>query len=502
MHLKNSSTIAKITAAGVFTLCGCSDSGQKTAKLKNTKPNIIYILADDLGYSELGCYGQEKIKTPSLDKLAADGIRFTQHYSGSTVSAPSRCVLLTGKHTGNSFVRDNYEMGGWADDDEGGQLALPPGTFTIGSMLKDIGYKTAAIGKWGLGGPGSEGVPNNHGFDLFYGYLCQKQAHNYYPSHLWLNQEWDTLANEYFMPHEKLKGDENDPRSYDKFKGEDYSLDKMGDKALEFIKNNKNNPFFLYVPFTVPHVSLQVPDEYIEEYGYDFPETPYKGEKGYLPHQFPRAAYAAMITRMDAIIGEIVKLVKNLGLDDNTLIMFSSDNGTTFNGGSDAEFFESVKPLSGLKCSVYEGGIRVPMIACWPGKIKPGVVSDHISAFWDVLPTISEITGAETPADIDGISMLPTLFGKGNQKKHDYLYWEYHSRGSSQAVRMDEWKAVVNNITNTPEKVIELYNLKDDIAEKNDVSQENPEVIEKIKEILNSRTESHIERWNFKKKTK
>ena len=457
------------------------------------KPNIIYILADDLGYGELGCYGQKKIRTPHIDKLAAEGMRFMQHYSGSPVCAPSRCSLLTGKHTGHCYIRGNDEMPErgdvWHDPELEGQRPILPGTETIGKMMQEAGYVTGIIGKWGLGGPKSTGEPNRQGFDHWYGYLCQRIAHNYYPTHLWRNGEKHILkGNRYFFPHQKLpkERDPYDKSSYAEYKGEQYSMDQMFEEALWFINRYKDLPFFLYLPFPVPHVSLQVPEDSLVDYEGTFPETPYKGEKSYLPHPTPRAAYAAMITRMDEGIGKIMALLKKTGIDDDTIVFFSSDNGPTFNGGTDSEFFNSAGPLRGLKVSVNEGGIRVPMIARWKGHIRPGSVTEHISAFWDVMPTLADITGAETPEDIDGLSFLPTLLEQGNQKQHEYLYWEL--RGN-QAVRMGDWKAIKNRV----DKKIELYNLKNDIYEQHNVAYAYPEIVKKIEEIMRTaRTESNL----------
>jgi arylsulfatase len=413
-------------------------------KKNQPPPNIIYILADDLGYGELGNYGQKKIKTPNIDSLASQGMKFTQHYSGSPVCAPSRCVLLTGKHTGHAYIRDNDEMPErgdvWHDPSLEGNRPLLPNTTTIGTLLQKKGYSTGAIGKWGLGGPANAGEPNQQGM-----------AHNYYPTHLWKNGEKDLLeGNEYFFPHQKFPEDKDplDEASYDDYKGQTYSMDAMVAEALTFIKKNKTSPFF---------------------------------------HPTPRAAYAAMITRMDREIGKILALLEELGLAENTLVMFSSDNGPTFNGGTDSAFFESAGPLRGLKTMLYEGGIRVPMIARWPGKIQPGSETDHISAFWDVLPTITDIVGCDPQDNIDGISFLPSLLGHDKkQKKHEYLYWEYNGK---QAVRMDNWKAYRPGF----EESIELYNLEDDIGEQNDLAPKHPEIVAKIEEILQTaRTESEL----------
>lgn len=458
---------------------------------RQTKPNFIFILADDLGYGELGCYGQELIQTPNIDRLASEGMRFTQFYSGSPVCAPSRCVLLTGLHTGHSYVRDNYELGGFLDEEEGGQLPLPAGTTTLATILQHNGYITGAIGKWGLGGPGSSGIPTRQGFDFFYGYLCQKQAHNYYPTHLWRNEEWDTLDNEFFHPHQEFEGDPDELADFEKYKGKDYSQDLMAAEALNFIRNNTDHPFFLYLPFTVPHLSLQVPDESLAIYKGKFDEEPYLGEDGYLPHPFPKSAYAAMITRMDKHVGQILDLLKELKLEKNTIIMFSSDNGATFLSQVDTEFFNSHGGLRGHKGNLYEGGIRVPFIARWPGKISPETVSDHIGGFQDIMPTILDIAGIEVPDAIDGVSIVPELTGKNNQPDHEYLYWEYRSGGGWQAIRADHWKALRKGIRTDPDAPIELYDLGNDFIENKDVATEHPEIVAKMKEImLNARVPS------------
>ena len=485
---------AVVACSGFMTRCQTSSK----------KPNIIFILADDLGYGELGCYGQTKIRTPSIDKLAASGMRFTQHYSGSPVCAPSRCTFLTGKHTGHSYIRDNDEMGErgdvWHDPNLEGQRPLLSNTKTIATMLQREGYTTACIGKWGLGGPESTGHPNKQGFDFYYGYLCQRVAHNYYPTHLWRNEEKDVLeGNDYFYPHQRLPEDMNpdDKASYASYSGSQYAPDLMVKEAVEFIRSNKDRPFFLYFATPIPHVSLQVPEDSLHEYEGVFPETPYRGERGYLPHRTPRAAYAAMITRMDDHIGRIMDLLEELGLSDNTIIFFTSDNGPTFNGGTDSTFFNSADSLRGLKCEVYEGGIRVPMIVRWPGKIRAGTMTDHVSALWDVMATLADITGVKTPEDTDGISFLPTMLGQDQQREHDYLYWEYFGR-PAQAVRWGDWKGVRLKAKSNPEGPIELYDLKNDVGEKNDVARQNPKIVKKVEAIMASRTPSEFDKWNFK----
>ncbi|HIJ52889.1 MAG TPA: sulfatase-like hydrolase/transferase [Planctomycetes bacterium] len=455
-------------------LSGCANATQRIRFGANRKkPNIVYIIADDLGYAEVGCYGQKKIKTPNIDKLASQGMKFTQHYSGNPVCAPSRCVLMTGKHSGHSQVRGNKQVGGnegWKlGATTGGQWPLKAGTITVAKILKDAGYRTGAFGKWGLGRVGTTGDPNKQGFDHFFGYICQRQAHTYYPNHLWRDGkvQW-------------LEGNKDG-------KEQDYSHDLIANEALKFIKTYRGKPFFLYVPFTIPHVALQVPEDSLAEYKGKWPDPPYTGDKGYFPHQNPRACYAAMVTRMDRDVGRIMSLLKDLNLEDNTIVMFTSDNGPTFNGGSDSAFFESARPLRGLKGSVYEGGIRVPFIVRWPGKIKAASTSEHICAFWDFLPTCCDTLGVDAPGDIDGISILPTLLGKpGKQKKHKYLYWELRGR---QGVRMGKWKAVRTN----PNQKIQLYDLNKDIGEQNDVADANPKITAKMAELMiTARTKSDV----------
>ncbi len=471
-----------------------TDLGASVPALGGRAPNVVLILADDLGYGELGSYGQEKIRTPNLDRLADEGMRFTQHYSGSPVCAPSRCVLLTGLHTGHAYIRDNDEMSErgdvWRDLSLEGQRPLPADSYTVGSLFQEAGYVTGAIGKWGLGGPASEGHPNRQGFDHWYGYLCQRMAHNYYPPHLWRNGDMDVLeGNEYFHPHQRMPegADPGDPASYEPYRGGDYSMDLMVEEAVTFIRENRERPFFLYLPFPVPHVSIQVPDDSVDEYEGAFPETPYLGERGYLPHPKPRAGYAAMITRMDREIGRIMELLEELDISDNTLVLFTSDNGPTFNGGTDSDFFESAGPLRGLKTQLYEGGIRVPLIARWPGRIAPGTTSDLPSAFWDYLPTFADLLGVLLPGETDGKSILPTLLGRTpEQQEHEYLYWEFQGR---QAVRMGRWKGYRSGV-NSP---IELYDVDVDIGEATDVAGGSPEVVERIAEIMVSeRTPSEL----------
>ncbi|MEN6425632.1 MAG: arylsulfatase [Phycisphaerales bacterium] len=438
-----------------------------------TRPNVVFILADDLGYADVGCYGQKKIRTPHIDKLAAAGMRFTQSYSGNPVCAPSRCTLMTGLHTGHSQIRDNKQVGGdegWKlGSTVGGQWPLTEGTFTVGHLFQRAGYVTGAFGKWGLGRVGTSGDPQRQGFDHFFGYICQRQAHTFYPNHLW--RDGDVCWIE-----ENKNGAERV-----------YSHDVIADEVIAFIRSNKDRPFFLYVPFTIPHVALQVPADSLAEYSGQWADPPYDGSKGYVPHAHPRACYAAMITRMDRDVGRIMAQLEELGLDESTLVFFSSDNGPTYAGGADTAFFESAGPLHGLKGSVWEGGIRVPFIARWPGRIEPGSESDHVCAFWDFLPTCAEFLGEQPPAGIDGISILPTLLGRPEQqKKHEHLYWELSNQ---QAVRMGDWKA----LRLKPGQKIQLFNLRIDPGEQKDVADEHPDIVARAEAVfLNGRTESEV----------
>ena len=490
--------ILATAAAGAATLVAAQQRRPERAPSAE-RPNIVFVLADDLGYGELGSYGQKKIRTPRLDRMAAEGMRFTQFYSGSTVCAPSRGTLLTGLHTGHAYVRDNQELGGFLDEEERGQIALPPDHPTVARWLRARGYATAVIGKWGLGGPQSTGVPTKQGFDFFFGYLDQKQAHNYYPTHLWRNEERYPLRNAYFSPHQTLEGDPRDPKAYEKYRGTDYAIDFMTREATDWLRANRSKPFLLYFAPTIPHVALQVPEAALKEYDGRFPETPYTGDKRYLPQRTPRAAYAAMITYLDAQVGRILDTLKEIGADERTLVIFTSDNGATFDvGGAPTAFFESNGPLRGHKTNLYEGGIRVPMIARWPGRIRAGATSDHVGANWDMWSTVAELAGGEPPEKTDGISIVPTLLERGTQRRHETLYWEFHSQGSSQAVRMGRWKGIRNNAKANPNGPIELYDLETDPAEKADVSSKHPDIVRRIADIMReSHTPSQLARWNF-----
>jgi arylsulfatase A-like enzyme len=462
-------------------------------------PNFIVVLADDLGYGDVGAYGQRRIRTPRIDRIAAEGMRFTQFYSGSTVCAPSRATFLTGRHTGHAYVRDNHELGGFLDEEERGQLALPPNHPTVARWLKERGYATAVVGKWGLGGPGSTGVPTRQGFDFFFGYLDQKQAHNYYPTHLWRNEERFPLRNKYFSPHQQLVGNPSVPSAYRQYAGVDYAIDFMTREATSWLRANGSKPFFLYYAPTIPHVSLQVPEPALKEYAGAFPETPYTGNNRYLPHPTPRAAYAAMITYLDAQVGKILDTLKEIGADERTLVIFTSDNGATFDvGGAPTQFFESNGKLRGHKTNLYEGGIRVPMIARWPGRIRAGSTSPHAGANWDFWATFAELVGANAPDGTDGISIAPTLLGRGGQQVHESLYWEFHAQGASQAVRLGRWKGIRREVAKRQNAPIELYDLENDERETTDVAAAHPDVVRRIEELMRtSRTPAALPKWNF-----
>jgi arylsulfatase A-like enzyme len=420
------------------------------------QPNIIYILADDLGVGDVGCYGQKILKTPRIDQLAAEGMRFTQHYSGSSLCAPTRSCLMTGQHTGHTRVRKN------------GGGALLPEDVTIGEVMQAAGYRTAAIGKWGVGEEGTTGVPWKQGFDLFFGYLNQTNAHHHYPPFLWRNDE------------KSLYPDNPTKRT-------NYSHDEFTREALSFIRDNKDKPFFLYVPYTLVHVDLDVPGDSMKPWIGNIEETePYgtPGGQHYIHQEHPHAAFAGMVSRLDRDVGRIVDLVDELGLAENTLVIFTSDNGPTSAGGADPKFFDGNGPYRGIKFEFYEGGIRCPMIARWPGTIEAGSENDHISAQWDVLPTVAEIAGATAPANVDGISFLPSLIGKADeQKEHDYLYWEHAAGSGWQALRQGDWKAhLIGMRKGRPQ--FELYNLSGDIDESENVAARHPEISERMKALL------------------
>ncbi len=463
------------------------------------RPNIVFILADDLGYAELGCYGQEKIRTPRIDSLAADGMRFTRNYSGNAVCAPSRCVLMTGRHPGHAEVRNNRSMIPLGEPE--GQHPISAEAITVAEALKKGGYVSGIFGKWGLGNMDSTGNPLKQGFDRFFGFNCQSHAHSYYPAALWDNESTFSLGNVPPVPgHGGLPAgaDPKDPRSYDLYKGRDYAPDHINARVLDFIREHRDEPFFCYYPTIIPHVALHVPDEdlapYLAEKWNDPPFT--RDKSGYTPHFTPRAAYAAMITRMDTYVGRVLDLLDELGIADNTLVVFTSDNGTTHLGDEvDYEFFDSVGDLRGLKGDLYEGGIRVPLLARWPGKIAPGRVSDRVTGFEDWMPTLLDLADlkSETPEGIDGISIAPTLLG-GDQPTRDFLYREFGGYGGQQSVWLgDRWKGIRRDLlprgkrkaSDIPVRT-ELYDLHADESEAVDVAAEHPDVVARIEALMKS----------------
>jgi len=437
------------------------------------KPNIIYIMADDLGWGDLGCYGQEVIRTPRIDELAAGGMMFMQHYAGNTVCAPSRCALMTGYHMGHAEVRGNKQAEPY------GQQPISDQALTVAEVLKGAGYTTGMIGKWGLGVEVTTGNPLKQGFDFFYGYLDQVLAHNYYPEYLWRNGEKEYLDNEVCYLDSTLW--HAGLGSYSTVK-RDYSHDLMTTEALEFIRENRDGPFFLYIPYTIPHDNgealpgerQEVPDPGI------YAEQEWPGE---------RKGYAAMITRMDRDVGRIMELLEELGLSDHTVVFFTSDNGSL----PDREytrFFDSNGPFKGGKRDLYEGGIRTPLVVSWPEVIDPGSVSGHVSAFWDFLPTACDLAGVEIPRGIDGISYLPALQGE-EQREHEVLYWEFPAQGGKQAIRKGDWKLVRNDVISRPPGTTELYHLGDDPGEETNLAADHPELVEELLGLMEqSRVES------------
>ncbi|MEA3367392.1 MAG: arylsulfatase [Planctomycetota bacterium] len=441
----------------------------KAAATPDRKPNIVYIIADDLGYGDLGCYGQTHFKTPHIDRLAAEGLKFTQHYAGSTVCAPSRCVLMTGLHTGHSYVRGNKEH------NPVGQEPIPAGTVTVAKRLKEAGYATGAFGKWGLGYPGSDGDPVRQGFDEFFGYNCQRNAHRYYPDHLYHNEKRVDLD------------------------GKTYSHTLIMARALDFIRRNKDRPFFCFMPVTIPHAAMQAPEKYVAPFRKQFSQfADTVGKYAGTQTKNPVAAFAGMVTALDEGVGQVLDLLAELGLDEQTIVTFTSDNGPHHEGGHKPKFFDSNGPLKGFKRDLTEGGIRVPMLARWPGRIRPGTTTDHISGFQDVLPTLCDLAGTAAPDGIDGLSLVPTLLGQPDrQKQHAYLYWEFYPYGGKRAARKGRWKAIQHGLQKKPPGPIRLFDLADDLGETRDVAGDHPEVVAEMKRIFaEAHTPSKI--WTFR----
>jgi arylsulfatase A len=456
--------------AAVTFVTGRGDTAPQQPSPASARPNIVLIQADDLGYGDLSAYGQGRFTTPGIDRLATEGIRFTNYYAGSTVCGPSRASLMTGYHTGHTSIRGNGETPLRAED------------VTIAMLLKDAGYRTAVIGKWGLGRQGTTGQPDKKGFEYQFGFLDHRHAHRQFTDHLYRDSQPVPTNLE-----------------------SDYVNDLFTKEAASFIERNDARPFFLYLNYTVPHAELRVPEDSLQALRGKFPETPFVNPKadaiqkgpddtslGYRSQPTPKAAFVAMITRMDRDIGRLTDLVHDRKLDERTLIMFVSDNGPHNEGGGDPEFFKSSGGLRGIKRDLYEGGIRVPMLARWVGTIPAGRVSYHEWAHWDMLPTLTELAGAKTPQGIDGMSMARALRGV-TQPTHEFMYWEFHERGFQQAVRTGDWKA----IRLKKDAPLELYDLPDDPFEQHNLAEKRPAVIAKIEKYLaTARTES--KQWPVK----
>ena len=469
--------MTRTAAAAAALACTIAWASMPGAQQRPAAPNILLIHADDLGHGDLGAYGQTRFETPSLDRLAREGTRFTQYYSGSTVCAPSRYALMTGLHTGHAWIRGNGRL-------PEGDVPLRPEDVTVAEVLRAAGYRTAVIGKWGLGQPGTTGMPDRQGFDHAFGFLDHRHAHRQYTDHLYRNGE-------------RVRTDLET----------DYVNDLFTREAADFVARESGKPFFVYLSYSVPHAEMRAPDEAVAPFRGKYPEKPFENPKadaqltgahpnratlGYRSQPAPLAAFAGMVTRMDRDVGRLTDLLRERGLARNTLVLFTSDNGPHREGGADPAFFNSAGGLRGIKRDLYEGGIRVPMIAHWPGTVPAGRVSDHVWAHWDVLPTLADLAGAAAPAKMDGVSMARALRGEA-QPASSHLYWEFHERGFQQAVRMGRWKAVRLKHGGP----LELYDLEADRAETQDVAARHPDVVARIEAYLETaRTES--DRWPVK----
>lgn len=491
-------------------LWSCKDQNSQ----QNSRPNIVLILADDLGYGELGSYGQELIETPNIDALASSGMKFTSFYSSAPVCAPARYMLLSGRHSGHSFIRGNDEWRArgkvWdykemiKDSSLEGQRPIPSNTPMLSRMLQNIGYKTGIVGKWGLGAPHTDAIPNKMGFDYFYGYNCQRQAHTYYPVHLYENEHRVYLENDTIAPHTKMKEglDPLQEESYADFNQKQYTPTLMYEKIEAFVEDSKSDPFFLYWASPIPHNPLQAPKKWVDYYNQKFgAEEPYLANKGYFPNRTPRATYAAMISYLDENVGKLVQKLKDEGIYENTIILFTSDNGVTYSGGTDGEYFNSSGPFGEEygrgKGFVYEGGIRVPLIVSWPGRVEEGSISNHIAAQYDIVKTLAELTGFDLEGPQDGISFLPSLLQQ-EQEEHEFLYWEFPEYGGQFALRMGDYKLVRKNLKNKEEPSLELYNLKADPAELNNIAALHPDIVQKAVEIFNREHQTpEIERFKI-----
>ena len=509
-------TISTVTLCGVMAVCGTQDTlaQPKIENIKNNRSNVIFILLDDAGYGDFGCYGQTKIETPNIDALAERGIRFTDMYAGAPVSAPSRCTLMTGLHSGHAQIRSNDEMlrrgnvwsiGAMEQHPElEGQYPMQQGTTTIASVMREAGYKTAMVGKWGLGGPESKSTPLDMGFDYFYGYLCQRMAQCYYPPFLYNGYEREYTTNPKMELGARLDegADPYSVGSYAKFKGSTYSPDAIYERMERFIEQNRDDNFFLMWTTTIPHSALTAPDEWVEKYVKKFgDESPVYTGKGYFPTRYPRATYAAMLSYLDFQIGNLVKLLKDKGLYDNTIIMFTSDNGPSHNAYTSTNWFDCAHPFRSdkgwTKRSLHEGGIRMPFIVAWGNRLVPDV-SDYVGYFPDVMPTLCDIAGVKAPKS-DGVSFYPTLLGE-RQPKHDYLYWEFPPFRNDKgwlSVRMGQWKGLVESVADGCTDM-QLYDIKADPREQNNVAQQHPEVVAAMwRAIKQSHTKSDHPLFNL-----
>lgn len=479
--------LTKTLAVGSGIIGAVTIAGNARAADSGKPANVIFILADDLGIGDVTPYGQKLIKTPNLERMTREGMRFTQAYSGTAVSAPSRASLMTGLHTGHTHIRGNLRH------DPEGQVAMPEGTYTMGQMFRNAGYATGCFGKWGLGYPGSESDPTKVGFDKFYGYNCQTLAHDYYPDHLWDNTT-------------RVEFKEN----YDQ-KENTYSADLIHSKALEFMREQAKagKPFFTFLSYTLPHAELILPkDSVYDEYCRLIPAAEDKAwadanpnRKGaYGATERPYASFASMVTKLDSYVGDVMDMLRELGIDDNTLVVFTSDNGPHKEGGANPDYFASYGPYRGIKRDLYEGGIRMPFIVRYPGTVPAGVDNDHIMAFWDMLPTFAEVARSKDVIATDGISLVPTLTGKEGQKEHEYLYWEFHEGGGKQAIRVGDWKGVRLNVGEPSKTTFELYNLAEDVHEDNNVAASHPEIAERLGKMMDTvRTESDLFDFTRKK---
>ncbi len=451
-----------LVLASVVLLAGCTPPHTPTA----SPPNIVFIMADDLGYGDLGVYGQAEILTPNLDRLAAEGMRFTHFYAGSTVCAPSRAVLMTGKHVGHNDIRGNREL------QPVGQQPLPAANVTIGEVLQPAGYATGLVGKWGLGSVGTEGHPNRQGFDRFFGYLDQRHAHNYYTEFLYRDEQQVTL------PGNRMPEPKREDGAGHAIEKATYSPDRFTEEALGFIDAHQKQPFFLYLALTIPHANNEAGTE-----GMEVPDYGIYADRDW---PAPQKGLAAMITRMDTDIGRILERLKTLGIDERTLVVFTSDNGPHAEGGNDPDFFDSNGPLRGVKRALYEGGIRVPMIARWPGRIAAGAVSDHVGYHGDFITTFAALIDRPAPDSLDSVSLLPTLIGRGEQVQHPFLYWAFYEQGSRQAVRAGTWKAIREPMFSGP---VALYDLASDPGETTDRAGEYPEEVNRLAALMD---EAHV----------